>query len=125
MRASWLFGDKHTLSGTMCHILGLTSAVFPNQKCALYTGTVCGLLRIMHFGHISILVASQVPVGDWFSRFPDPTHADAILDCVIHNAYRLNLTGDSQRKAPSPHPHVVHMIYNFLTSVAPLHHWTP
>jgi DNA replication protein DnaC len=64
------------------------------------------LLEILddRFGHVSTLVASQVPVGEWFQRFPDPTHADAILDRVIHNAYRLNLTGDSQRKVRSPIP---------------------
>ncbi len=64
------------------------------------------LLKILddRFGRVSTLVASQVPVGEWFSRFPDPTHADAILDHVIHNAYRLNLTGDSQRKVRSPIP---------------------
>jgi DNA replication protein DnaC len=58
------------------------------------------LLEILddRFGRVSTLVASQVPVAEWFQRFPDPTHADAILDRVIHNAYRLNLTGDSQRK---------------------------
>jgi DNA replication protein DnaC len=58
------------------------------------------LLEILddRFGRASTLVASQVPVGEWFQRFPDPTHADAILDRIIHNAYRLNLTGDSQRK---------------------------
>jgi hypothetical protein len=50
------------------------------------------------FGRASTLVASQLPVPEWFVRFPDPTHADAILDRIIHNAYRLNLTGDSQRK---------------------------
>jgi len=64
------------------------------------------LLEILddRFGHVSTLVSSQVPVGEWFSRFPDPTHADAILDRIIHNAYRLNLTGDSQRKVRSPIP---------------------
>ncbi len=62
------------------------------------------LLEILddRFGRVSTLVASQVPVGEWFQRFPDPTHADAILDRLIHNAYRLNLTGDSQRKTRSP-----------------------
>jgi DNA replication protein DnaC len=44
------------------------------------------------------LVASQVPVSDWFARFPDPTVGDGILDRIIHNAYRINLEGDSQRK---------------------------
>jgi len=64
------------------------------------------LLEILddRFGHVSTLVASQVPVGEWYSRFPDPTHADAILDRSIHNAYKLNLTGDSQPKVRSPIP---------------------
>ena len=64
------------------------------------------LLEILddRFGRVSTLVASQVPVSEWFSRFPDPTHADAILDRIIHNAYRLNLTGDSQRKVRTPIP---------------------
>jgi DNA replication protein DnaC len=50
------------------------------------------------FGRVSTLVASQLPVAEWFSQFPNPTLADAILDRLVHNAYRLNLTGDSQRK---------------------------
>ena len=64
------------------------------------------LLEILddRFGRRSTLVASQVPVNEWFQRFPDPTHADALLDRIIHNAYRLNLTGDSQRKVRSPIP---------------------
>lgn len=58
------------------------------------------LLEIMddRFGRASTLIASQVPAADWFARLPDPTLADSILDRIIHNAYRLNLTGDSQRK---------------------------
>ena len=31
----------------------------------------------------------------------DPTYADAILDRLVHNAHRLNLTGDSLRKTRS------------------------
>jgi len=50
------------------------------------------------FGHSATIIASQVPISDWHVRFPDPTIADAILDRTIHNAYRLSLTGDSQRK---------------------------
>ena len=56
------------------------------------------------FGRVSTLVASQVPVADWFARLPDPTIADSILDRIIHNSYRLNLTGASQRKIRSPIP---------------------
>jgi len=50
------------------------------------------------FGKKATLIVSQVPVADWHARFPDPTIADAILDRTIHNAYRLSLLGDSQRK---------------------------
>jgi DNA replication protein DnaC len=50
------------------------------------------------FGKTAIVIASQLPVTDWHSRFPDPTLADAILDRTIHNAYRISLNGDSQRK---------------------------
>ena len=31
-------------------------------------------------------------------HFSDPTLADAILDRVVHNAYKINLTGNSMRK---------------------------
>jgi len=30
--------------------------------------------------------------------FPDPTLADAILDRVVHNAYKFNITGETMRK---------------------------
>lgn len=50
------------------------------------------------YGHSSTLVASQVPVADWFARFPDPTVGDGVLDRLVHNAYRLNLSGDSLRR---------------------------
>ena len=33
---------------------------------------------------------------------PDPTLADAILDRLVHNAYQLNLKGESMRKARGP-----------------------
>ena len=50
------------------------------------------------FGNTATIIISQVPVSDWHARFPDPTLADAILDRTIHNAYKLTLLGDSQRK---------------------------
>ena len=28
----------------------------------------------------------------------EPAHADAILDRLVHNAYRINLKGESMRK---------------------------
>jgi DNA replication protein DnaC len=44
------------------------------------------------------LVATQVPVQDWHERLGDPTLADAVLDRLVHNAFRLELKGESQRK---------------------------
>ena len=62
------------------------------------------LLEVLddRYGRRSTLLAGQVPVADWHSRFPDPTLADAILDRLVHNAYRLELKGESQRKTRSP-----------------------
>jgi DNA replication protein DnaC len=62
------------------------------------------LLEILddRYGRRASLVATQVPVADWHGRIPDPTVADAILDRLIHNAYRLTLEGESMRKVHSP-----------------------
>jgi len=46
----------------------------------------------------SLLITSQLPIERWYEIIGDPTLADAILDRVIHNAYRVELTGDSLRK---------------------------
>jgi len=49
------------------------------------------------------LVLSQLPVSAWHDVIGEPTVADAILDRLIHNAYRLELQGESQRKRqPAP-----------------------
>jgi DNA replication protein DnaC len=46
----------------------------------------------------STLVTSQYPVEHWHDLIGHPTLADAILDRLVHNAYRLHLTGESMRK---------------------------
>jgi DNA replication protein DnaC len=46
----------------------------------------------------SILVTSQVPVDRWHDILGNPTLADAILDRIVHNAYRIELTGESTGK---------------------------
>ena len=46
----------------------------------------------------STLVTSQLPVGKWHEAIGQPTLADAILDRLIHNAYRLELRGKSMRR---------------------------
>lgn len=45
------------------------------------------------------MVTSQLPVVNWHQALGDPTMADAILDRVVHNAYKMELLGeDSMRK---------------------------
>jgi len=46
----------------------------------------------------STLVTSQFPVEEWHGVINDATVADAILDRLVHNAYRLKLEGESIRK---------------------------
>jgi DNA replication protein DnaC len=64
------------------------------------------LLEILddRYSRSSTLVATQVPVAEWHVRFPDPTIGDAILDRLVHNAYRLALKGESRRKIDPPLP---------------------
>jgi DNA replication protein DnaC len=45
----------------------------------------------------STLITSQLPVEQWHAYLDDPTLADAILDRLVHNAYRINLKGESMR----------------------------
>jgi len=49
-------------------------------------------------GRKSTIVTSQLPVKLWHETINDGTLADAILDRLIHNAYRVELKGDSMRK---------------------------
>jgi len=71
---------------------------------ALSQANAQDLLEILddRFGHTSTLVVSQMPVNEWFSQIPSPTLADAILDRLVNNAYRLQLSGESQRRLRSP-----------------------
>jgi len=46
----------------------------------------------------STIVTSQLPVPNWHEAIGDPTLADAILDRLVHNAYQINLKGESMRK---------------------------
>lgn len=49
----------------------------------------------------STCIASQLPLELWHQHFADPTLADAILDRIVHNAYRLEIKGESMRKLHS------------------------
>ena len=46
----------------------------------------------------STVVTSQLPVDLWHKMIGEPTHADAILDRLVHNAYRITLKGESMRR---------------------------
>jgi DNA replication protein DnaC len=62
------------------------------------------LLEIVEDRHDrrSIIVTSQVPIDQWYEIIGNPTIADAILDRLIHNAYRIELIGESLRKKKNP-----------------------
>ena len=49
----------------------------------------------------STIVTSQLPVDKWHDIIGDPTLADAILDRLVHNAYKIDLRGESMRKRKS------------------------
>ena len=51
------------------------------------------------YGRGSTLITSQLPVEAWHEVIGDPTFADAILDRLVHNAYRFALEGPSMRKS--------------------------
>jgi DNA replication protein DnaC len=48
----------------------------------------------------STLMASQLPIKAWYDLIGEPTFADAILDRLVHNAYRLELEGSRSMREP-------------------------
>ena len=61
------------------------------------------LLEVVEDRHglASTIVAAQLPIEHWHENIRDPTIADAVLDRLVHNAYKINLTGESMRKLRS------------------------
>ena len=70
---------------------GLTPMTDPQRR---------DLLELLEdrYGGKSTIVTSQLPVPAWHEAIGDPTLADAILDRLVHNAYKIELKGDSMRK---------------------------
>ena len=52
----------------------------------------------------STILTSQLPVSRWHEQIGDPTLADSILDRLVHNSYRIELTGESMRKKRARKP---------------------
>jgi DNA replication protein DnaC len=49
-------------------------------------------------GHNATIIASQLPVTNWYDVIGEETIADAILDRLVHTAHRIELKGESLRK---------------------------
>ena len=58
------------------------------------------LLEILEdrYSQKSTIITSQIPVDSWHEVVGDATLADAILDRVVHNSYKIDLQGESMRK---------------------------
>ncbi|CAO0824346.1 hypothetical protein DFAR_620006 [Desulfarculales bacterium] len=50
------------------------------------------------YGRGSTIGTAQVPMDQWHETINDSTLADAILDRLIHNAYKINLKGEPMKK---------------------------
>ena len=61
------------------------------------------LLEIIEDRHSkgSVIITSQLPVSGWYDIIGEKTIADAIMDRLIHQAHRVELSGDSMRKKKS------------------------
>ncbi len=66
----------------------------------LAADTVRDLLEILddRYDRRSTLITSQLPIDQWHAYLGDRTVADAILDRLVHNSYRLVLKGESMRR---------------------------
>jgi DNA replication protein DnaC len=49
-------------------------------------------------GRGSTIIATQLPLDRWHEQIGDPTYGDAIMDRLVHNAYRIELRGKSMRE---------------------------
>ena len=58
------------------------------------------LLDVMEerYQNTSTIIASQLPVAEWYKLMTNPTVADALLDRLLHNSHRIELSGESMRK---------------------------
>ena len=53
---------------------------------------------VSRHGRRSTIATSQLPIDEWHGVIGDATLADIILRRLVHNAYKINLRGESLRK---------------------------
>lgn len=49
-------------------------------------------------GKRSTIITAQLPVGQWHDVIGEKTIADAVLDRIVHNAHRIEMSGESLRR---------------------------
>ena len=58
------------------------------------------LLEVLEdrYAEHSTIITAQLPVNQWYDFIANSTIADAVLDRIVHNSYKIDLAGDSMRK---------------------------
>jgi DNA replication protein DnaC len=59
------------------------------------------------YGYHSTIISGQLPVSKWHELFEDSTVADAVLDRLVHNAYRFELKGPTRRRIDKDDSHAL------------------
>jgi DNA replication protein DnaC len=59
--------------------------------------TLMEIIEDRHGKH-STIITSQLPVQKWHDAIGEKTVADAVLDRIVHDAHRIELSGESLRK---------------------------
>ena len=110
VRLPRMFQDLHIAKADGRYVAILNSMaktkllIFDDWGLNKFTKEQChDLLEILEDRHNSgsTIITSQFPVGTWHDLIGDPTFADAIMDRLIHNAYKIDLKGESMRKKKS------------------------
>lgn len=70
----------------------------PWPRSPMIIGVICSKSLKIAMAPRATIVTSQLPVDHWHEAIGHPTLADAILDRLIHNAYKISLKGESMRK---------------------------